>query len=408
VAEPTGETLVYIPGNPSGGEYDLAKYAADPSRGEVVGPYRSPLLGLISLYRPARVVALCTPEAMATVVKTKTEAEDHGIALPEIICHSLKLAPGEGEGATSLINQLAAVPMPDGPIHLDVTFGARSIMLPTLLMALVQLAAERWNLVRLTYVNLINRPPGGNQPVGVEDLSIYLHLPQLAMAVRELQTRAEIVPLIHAIHPFLRKEDGEQPTVADLKIFSDAVEYLQGPSLMKGEARQSLDRILRVLNHGEKEGPLVGPLLQTARDVLLGLRCPAGQRFGSPSHVAAVVRWYRSHGRPERALVLATECISWLVCTLILNLPYPSKGPDNNFYGAEDYLNLALKEHPQWSPLLSDLLELRRKLAPRRHRFAHAAFGNHRGDTIESNDQLLDQFDFLMEDPTWGIIQRGS
>ncbi len=398
---PPESILVFIPGRPVGGEYECARYH-DPATGRTTEERATPLLALVELFPPDQVIALCTPEGGEAVGQLREWANGGDIQLPPIEEVPIEL-PQAGDIAP-LINKIAALDLPaEASVHLDITFGARSLMVPALLTSLVQSAARRWNLQRLTYVNFVAHPAGGEDAAAVvEDLTAYLGLPRLAYATRQLKERADLLPFLDALAPFL-PPDQRGPRQQDLQILAEAVEYLRIDSLLAGQARAALGNVLRDIGRMPDPGALLGPLLGDARTVLAGLTPPAEGRAGAPAHLAALVRWYRDHGRPERALLIATESIPWLVCRRLLQQDFPilSEGPNPSPIPWRDYFIRARQEVPDRLELIGYAESLRYALAPHRHRFAHAEFGDHPRPGPQTPDDLLNEFERILGDPGW-------
>ncbi|MDK2972616.1 MAG: CRISPR-associated (Cas) DxTHG family [Candidatus Sumerlaeota bacterium] len=331
------ETLICIPGSPrmAGGEYQTARYAAA-GRGEATDERVTPLLALVELYRPAHLVVLCTPEARKSVELYKEWAEGEAIEpRPALHVVDIALVPGE-DSVPNLLAAIAAVDPPTPDVHLDLTFGPRSVTILAMLSALVQAAAGRWTLRRLTYVNFEARPSdAGDAPVSIEDLTAYLALPALATAVTNLRERGDLAGFARAAAPFFDAgrtglQDG------DLALVGDAVAFLRIRSLIDGSANAALGRIIGALRRRDGANPLLVPLMAEAERVLAGLRPPQGAEPGSPAHFAAIVEWYRRHGQPDRALLLASEALTLLVCTRLLGHEYPRQFA-NGYWSARDY-----------------------------------------------------------------------
>jgi hypothetical protein len=287
---------------------------------------------------------------------------------------------------------------------MDVTFGPRSVSISTLLTALVQLAAERWQLTRLTYVNFEARGRSEpSAPIQIEDLTTNLQLPNLATAVRQLKQRADVVGFLAAARPFL-VGGAEGPQAKDLTTLGDAVEFLRMNSLLFGSASTALGRVVGALRRTGSAGALIAPLMQEAESILGGLRPPAGAEVGSPLHLAALVRWYRHHGRPDRALLLANEALTYLVCRRLCKAPFPQRHPgsDGKHFQLYDYYALARDRSPERHTFIGHVETLREHLGPQRHRLAHADFGGYSPNQPKELAELLDDFAALMHDPGWG------
>ncbi|MEQ8819026.1 MAG: TM1812 family CRISPR-associated protein [Sumerlaeia bacterium] len=400
----TEETLICIPGKPrtNAGEYETARYSAV-GRGETADERATPLLALVELYRPAHLVVLCTPEALEAVeLYEQWAAEENLEPRPQV--HPVSIEIGDGPAAIpTLLSTIAAVEPPTPDVHLDLTFGPRSVTILAMLSALVQAAAGRWSLRRLTYVNFEARPSQApDAPVPIEDLTAYLALPALATAVTNLRERGDLAGFADAAAPFF---DSDQTGLqeGDLAVVRDAVAFLRIRSLIDGSANGALGRIIGALRRREGANPMLAPLMADAEEVLAGLRRPKGAESASPPHFAAIVQWYRQHNQPDRALLLASEALTMLVCTRLLDYEYPQKlGGD--FWKARDYYIAASSQargDATRETLAGECYSLWEHMSKVRGDFAHASLTSkpspHSTVSEDHVNPLLDRFGELCD-----------
>jgi hypothetical protein len=360
------------------------------------------LLGLIELYQPAHLVALCTPEGSKTIDEMREWFPVTEIPRPEITKIPLAFPEAGAGSVESVLATLAALDPPTKNVHLDVTFGPRHATVPALLAGLLNAAAGRWQINRLTYVNITNQeaPPSGS--FLIEDLTAYLQLPALAAGVANLRGHGDLIGFVRAARPLLATLQGRQPWEQNLDRVAEHVDRLRIGALTGSDGINALNATIGGLRSQAEHTPLVRPFLLEAADTLDALRPPKDAKPASPRHFARLVAWYRDHGSPERALLLATEALTFLVCKELLRSDFPRRDQEGTPWAAATYF----ASNPNYTEAQRNLVGaasyLRQQMAPFRNEFAHANLGNAapRQSSV-TLAELLQRFIALCEDPAW-------
>lgn len=401
------ETLVCIPGAPRAakgvvsekGEYETARYRRADDGSQTHDERATPLLALVELYRPAYLILLCTPEAEKTTLPIYREWIDAEPIEPRPTLHVVPLEmPTDDTFVPAVLDAIARIEPPTADIHLDLTFGPRSVTIPALLAALVQRAAGRWNIRRLTYVNFEAGTQGANGTVPIEDLTACLALPDLVTAVRNLRERGDIVGFVTAASRMLGPDALQPATIAHLNRVHDALGFLSIPSLIEGKAAKALDQVIGALRQLARSNPLLAPLVADAEQELAGLRPPTDQPNGSPLHLARLVEWFRDHNQPDRALLLATEALTLLVCERLLGKPYPQKNGKEYWRVADYYEKARDLAHNRGDEALKTFVGKAQTaleyLGNCRHQLAHASLGSPTKPSVTADKvrEALDRF----------------
>lgn len=392
-------TLIVILGFPKktkSGDYETARYKAT-GIGESAKERVTPLFGLVELYKPSHLIAVCTAEAKESYNLFLEEWRDSGLS-PELQPLRMDIDLFTNcQTADSLLRKLAEITPTTQYTHLDVTFGPRSISVAALLCALVQKSAGQWNLTRMTYVNFEARPPSeSSAPIPIEDITYYLALPALALGVEALKKRGDIAAFADGVKPFL--QSGEKlADPHDLEIVVEAVSLLRTTSLLFGEAGKSLNNIIIALRK-ISENPLLSPILEDAEKILHGLQVGSNIHGDIAPKFSKLVRWYQHHNQPEKALLLASEALTFCVCKNYLKSDYPQKR-NHQWMNATDYYREAKANH-QKDHLTHELLQKTHNLWQTLHNmrsdYAHVSLTSKPSDSarvsIEEINRLLDEF----------------
>jgi hypothetical protein len=414
------ETLVCIPGAPrklpgsisEKGDYEVARYCRADDGRQTADACATPLLALVELYRPAHLILLCTPEAEKSTLPLYEEwiaASEAITPGPELQVVSIEIEPSKPLLDT-LLAAIGQLKPPTRDVHLDLTFGPRSVTIMTLLTALVHQTAQNWEIRRLTYVNFEGRREDSD-PVTIDDLTSALALPALATAVTNLRERGDVVGFADAASRLLGPDALTTQQRQHLSTVGDAITFLNIPSLIEGRASNSLDQVLGALRTLARTNPLLAPLVETAERELAGLRRPGDLPAGSPRHFARLVAWYRDHGQPDLALLLATEALTLLVCEQLLEKRFPQKEGTDHWWAARYYDEAkALADRRNDDGLRCFVGEAQTALAflgQVRHQLAHAALGSPAdpGVTADKVREALGRFERLCQNwPTTGNL----
>jgi hypothetical protein len=358
-------TLVCVMGvNHRSGEYQF---------GDTLVSSAVPLTALIKIFRPDRVVALCTPQAEEeTIALARDELSDFTNFPTERLVVGRVALSQDPSSFAALLNTIAALDI-EGDVHLDITYGPRSLAIYSLLVGGVVESLGKWSIVRLTYVNIDARPREDPSPVPIVDITSHLYLPELARSIRELERRGNIGTFFRAALRVLG-DDLEVGIQNDLQQLEQDIEFLRIKSIATGRGRTAIAHLIGSLRKLGPRDSIFAEMAGRAESILNGLRPQDGEQPGSVPHLAQIVRWYAKHDRPERALLLLCELMQYTAHVPLVSSTYPSSVRQESV----KYFDHAIQatEGSPRNGLLRDLKGLWSEAKSRRDDFAHASLIN--------------------------------
>lgn len=375
-------TLVCVLGRPMKGSYATASYSF---KGQLCLQSRcSPLTALVELCKPQDVIALCTPEAEESYSLAHDELTELGLISPERLQMKKVKLPRTSEDFRDLFNEISSIKPSGKSVHLDITFGLRSLTIYSLLAGGVLESLGSWTIERLTYVNLEARPPE-DDVVPIVDITSHLYLSELARSIREFEQRGNIGSFIRAAGRVLGAKSDEL-IGKDLRQLEQDIDFLRIRSITRGPGRTAILRLIEELRKEDRGEGIFVEMAERAERILGKLLPAGGVGQGSPAHLVGIIRWYAEHDRPDSALLLVCEAAQFAAWVPILSNSYP---PEGAFSAAKRFRDAMIAAgDPRTRVRIEQFYALWRDVKKARDSLAHASLIDQQQVTISKLDIL--------------------
>ncbi len=272
---------------------------------DVLGEATVPATVLARHFRPERIVLLCPGESPETARWFAEELEPLGFPQPEVrvlpVLHSADDVP---ELLHALGKVLAEETARGADLHLDFSFGLRSITVLALLASDFLASVSHARVVRLTCINFeMPRDAGVSE---ILDLTSYLHLSRLRVAAEALESRGDFLLLAEAIAAAFPGELNEDD-VRNAREMSRRLALLRTrQATSKSGGRLLVRRLRRAVSNAASRIPVLQPIALRVEAHLAPLD-PGERHSASPYAIARLARWYLDHNQPSLAVILCIE-----------------------------------------------------------------------------------------------------
>jgi len=276
-----------------------------------------PLSALVELFQPDRVFALCTEEAEKAFKSMNKElTEKHIIPSENIVCVSIP-KPGNSETINLMIKNIINSIQEVKRIHLDLTFGLRSISyLGFLLFHLLDSLGDV-SIERLTYMNYEASVLKDSHLHEVLDLTDYMKLPRLAYAGNELIRHGNLEFLAETIEK-LYPDTFKQEELEETHKYQERLYLLRTNQIGSNAGRKIIKNIKSAFNEKIKHNNLMAPLNTKVEEILSPLDPGDLDKF-HPLQFYGLAKWLLEHRKPVDAVLLISEALRYLCAINILS-----------------------------------------------------------------------------------------
>jgi hypothetical protein len=278
----------------------------------------TPLSALVELFKPDRVFALCTTEAEEAFHFMKIElTEKKLIQEKNIICVPIPI-PRDSKSIDEVIKRVIQSIGGVKRIHLDLTFGLRSISyLGFLLFHLLDTMGNVF-IERLTYMNFEASDPEYPDLHEVLDLTDYMKLPRLAYAGNELIRHGDVGFLAETIEKLYPKTFKENELKETHK-YQERLYLLRTNEIWSETGKKIVRDIKKVFGEKVKNNILMTPLQDKIEDILSPMDPGELDKF-HPMRFYVLAKWLLDHRKPVDAILLISEALCYLCAKNILSI----------------------------------------------------------------------------------------
>lgn len=306
----------------------LMKYDSNPQyfvEGKLIGDgsFVIPASAVAFHFKPDRILCLCTEDVVDTFELMKEELDQYDLPEPEKIDVRV---PHDQNGIDALLKVILETVPREEEIHLEVTFGLRSLTILSLLGSDYLHQMGEINLVRMTYVNFEGARESGRTEI--VNLSPYLFLPRLASAAVGLDRHGDLLGIakaVNASHP----ESIDQSAIRELEKIQERLLLLRTRSIASRSTGMPMLKSIRQVFRVEAERhPALEPLAMKVSQALELIIDSSQSGTQTPEAALGLAQWYFRHNNPALALVLAVEAAAVqtaIKCGIDMDKPDPNR-----------------------------------------------------------------------------------